>query len=669
MLTLPEKLLFALILAGSIAYFVRRIATLLQLLRMSKPDPDERLNRIGQRIVDVLLDVFLQRRVLRKPVVGLFHLLIVWGFFVFAINTVNHFAGAFLPGFNLLKPIGLDLYYAALADVFAVLIITGVLGLAFRRYILRPPSLSRPSPESALVFTFIGGAMAAYLFAYATEIATGAVENPEYHVVSVQIAKTMSGIGEGPMSVLAHVAWWCDALMHLVLVALLFIPTKHLHLLAGPFNLVFKRTRPRGQMTKMNLEDENAESFGISKIEQFTWKQNLDLYACIECGRCQDFCPAHNSQKPLSPKKLIVDLRHHLLDHGPKLLKQKPGEEPEGIPAMVGETISADVIWACTTCAACVEHCPMGIEHIDKLTDMRRHLVLMEATFPEQADTAFRNMETAGNPWAFAPSERAAWAEGLGVPVFAEKQKADVLYWVGCSGSYDDRCKKISVAMVKILEAAGVDYAILGPEERCHCESARRLGNEYLYQTAAQEIVETLKQYEFKRILVTCPHCYNTFADEYPQFGAEYGVVHHTVFIDELIRAGKLALKKDGAGRRTVYHDSCYLGRYHGIFDAPRDVLRAAGRGVESVARERENGFCCGAGGGRMWLEENLGEKINLQRTRELTETGAQSIASACPFCMTMLTDGVKALDTHNVDVKDIAEIVADQLDTADVRA
>ena len=673
MLTLPERILFGVILLGFTGYFVYRTMMLVLLIRMGKPDPDNRLANLWTGIVNMVLDVAFQRKVFRKPVVGLLHLMIVWGFFVFAVNTINHFAGAFVDGFHLFGKTWLALWYASVADLFAVLIITGVLGLALRRHVLRPESLTRPSPESVIVFTFLGGAMAAYLWASACEIALGMLDHPEYHFVSALAARGLTGLGERPMHIMGHVAWWCDSIMHLILLALVFIPTKHMHLAAGPLNLVLPRSRPRGQMSMMDLEDEEAESFGVSKIEEFTWKQNLDLYACIECGRCQDFCPTYNSDKPLNPKHLITDLKHYLLKHGPTLLKQKKagentngsGEAGEGaaMPALVGETVEKDAIWACTTCASCVEHCPMGIEHMDKLTDMRRHLVLMESDFPEEASVTFRNMETAGNPWGLGRGERTAWAEGLDVATFAEKKKAEVLYWVGCSGSYDDRNMKVTVAMVKILKAAGIDFAILGEEERCNCESARRLGNEYLYQMATQEIIETLKQYAFEKILVTCPHCFNTFANEYPAFGATYEVVHHAQFIEELISSGKLQLRGGGGSNgATVYHDSCYLGRHNGIFDAPRQVLAAAGETLVPVPREREKGLCCGAGGGRMWLDETLGEQISTVRTKELVGTNAQQIAAACPFCITMITDGLKAIERDDIHVRDIAELVAESL-------
>lgn len=657
--TLPEKIVFALVVLGAAAWFARRAVFLTRLVRAGAPDPDTRIDRPLRRAASVMADVLGQRRVFRKPLVGAFHILIVWGFFVFAVNTINHFAGPFLPGFNLLGHGALARWYAATADVFAVLIIAGVLGLAFRRHVLRPASLTRPSVESAFVFAFIGGAMAAYLLDYAAHIALGLEADPGSHVVSAALASVFAGLDETVLHLVARVTWWLDALAHLALVALLFIPTKHLHLLAGPVNLLLRRTRPRGALSVMDLEDEAAESFGVAKVQEFTWKQNLDLLACIECGRCQDFCPTHRTGKALHPKQLIVDLKHHLLREGPRILAGKEAEE--GGAALAGGVVDTEAVWACTTCAACVEHCPMGIEHIDKLVDLRRHQVLMEASFPEQADGAFRNMETAGNPWGFAPSARAAWADGLDVPLISAKGRAEVLFWVGCAGSYDDRGKRTSTAMVKILKAAGVDFAILGPEERCTCESARRLGNEYLYQSATREIIETLGRYSFDRILVTCPHCLNTLANEYPAFGATYRVTHHAEFIGELIDSGKLT-PKARTGNAVAVHDSCYLARHNGITEAPRRVLEAAGRRPADPAASGLKGLCCGAGGGRMWLEETAGERINRVRAAELAATGAGAAATACPFCATMLADGLKANDRGDVEIRDIAEYAADSL-------
>ena len=664
MLTLPEKLLFAVILVVFTVWVIRRSALLVKIIKLGQAEDPEQWLDSKTRLVNVLADVFLQRKVLRKPVAGFFHMLIVWGFCIFAVNTINHFVGAFIPHFHMFGATVLAKAYETVADIFAVLIIIGVAGLAFRRHVMRPPNLTRPSAESAIVFASISGAMIAYLCVHAIEIAQGTLPYPEAHLVASQLAQVFTHIDEQPLAIMAHIAWWCDGILHMILVALLIVPTKHSHLIAGPINLWYARKRPRGQMTTVDLEDENAETFGVAKIEEFTWKQLVDLGACIECGRCEEFCPTHNTGKPLSPKRLIVDLKDHLLSHGPALVNSTGQDDaPEvEVPALIGGTIDTDAIWACTTCGACVEQCPMGIEHVDKVTDMRRNITLMEAEFPEQAGNAFRNLENSGNPWGINQAERTNWTDGLNVPLFADKKKADVLYWVGCSGSFDDRNKNISIAMVNILNAANIDFAILGAEERCTCESSRRLGNEYLFQTATQELIETFKQYEFTKILVTCPHCLNTLANEHPAFGGHYEVIHHAEFINELLGSGQLKTKAESTKEKTVFHDSCYLARYNNIEQEPRNVLTAAGRDLTSVPREGKQGFCCGAGGGRMWLEEDQGTPINANRAKELLESGAKEIGTSCPFCMTMVSDGVKKEEAEDVSIKDIAEIVAEQL-------
>ena len=659
LLTTPEKIAFFVVLVLSTGYFAKRTVLLARLVRLGRQDSESRTDHLPARFGGMLADVFLQRRVLRRPVAGLLHLLIVWGFFVFAINTINHFTGAFFPEFHLFGRTVLAEYYSVLADIFAVLILTGVVGLAIRRYVFHAPGLTPRSIESAVVFFFIGGAMAAYLLDNAAGIALTPGEVGSGHVVSALLSGLFTGMSGPVLAAIAHVAWWCDALMHLMLIALLVIPTKHLHLVAGPLNLLFKRGRPVGQMVKLDLEDENALSFGVSKVDEFSWKQNLDLYACIECGRCSVQCPTANSDKALNPKELIVGLKAHLINSGPRLLAGTP-DGNDGGPALIGDAVSKDAVWACTTCGNCVEQCPMGIEHIDKITDMRSALVLMQSDFPPEAAGAFRNMETAGNPWGFPPNDRAAWAAGLDVPLMADKKKADILWWVGCSGSYDERCKQVSVAMARILHAAGVDFAILGREERCTCESARRLGNEYLYQTATAEIADIFQRYEFKRVLVTCPHCYNTFKNDYPLFGIDVDVIHHTEFLDELITEKRLRVSNSAADGVTVFHDSCYLGRHNGVYDAPRRVLASAGCELTSVQREKREGFCCGAGGGHMWLEEK-GEPVSAIRAEELIASGASQIAAACPFCITMLRDGVKKRGS-GVEVRDIAEIIAHRL-------
>jgi len=665
MLTVPEKVVLVLVMIGSAAYFVWAGIRLVRMVSLGKPE--KRFDNPGLRLKTFIANVFLQVRTFRKPIVGLLHFLVVWGFLVFAANTVNHFFGGLFHGFSIFFGTKLDAYYATMVDVFAVLLIIGILGLAIRRYLLRPDCLTRPSPESAVVLTFIGGAAVAVLLTNASEIAIGEARFAEYRFASRAVAGVLGTMPIGVVRGVFHVAWWADSIMHLVLIALLVIPTKHVHLVAGSINSFFYRMYPRGRMTKLDLEDEEAETFGVSKVEEYTWKQLLDLLSCIECGRCQENCPAYNSDKPLNPRQVIRDLEHHFIDVAPGLLRKPDAAETseteeESRPALPGGVIEEDAIWACTTCGACVEHCPVYIEHIDKLTDMRRYLVLMESKFPQEAVEVFRNMESNANPWGIGYAERADWAKDLEVPKLAEKQETDVLYYVGCSGAYDDRNKKVSEAMVKIFKAAGVDFAILGEEEKCCGDSARRMGNEYLFQMLVEMNVEAMKQYKFNKIVVACPHGFNTLKHEYPQFGGDYEVVHHTEFIKELIDSGKLKLKSNGS-EAVAYHDSCYLGRHNSIYDQPREILQAAGHTLRPVARERAYGFCCGAGGGRMWLEEDIGKRINHIRTDDLLETGAKQIGTACPFCLTMIEDGIKETEREGAaKVKDIAEFVAELL-------
>jgi Fe-S oxidoreductase len=442
---------------------------------------------------------------------------------------------------------------------------------------------------------------------------------------------------------------------------LVYIPfSKHLHILGAIPNVFFRRFRPVGELTKMNLEDENAESFGVGKVEEFTWKQLLDLYACTECGRCSENCPANLTGKPLSPKETIHHLKKHLEAKGKLMLAAQatPGAELER--ALIGEVCFHDEIWSCTTCGNCMEHCPVFIEHIDKYVDMRRYLVLTESKFPPEVQTVFRNWETNSNPWGMGFATRGDWAGGLEVKTLAEDPNVEYLFYVGCSGSFDDRGKKIAAATVKLLNRAGVSFGILGVEERCCGETARRIGNEYLFQTMATELAGIINGYGVKKIITTCPHGYNCLKNEYPQFGGVWEVHHHSEFLAGLLREGRLKPMRV-LDRRLVFHDSCYLGRYNGLYEEPRALLRSIpGLQRFDMDRSRAKSFCCGAGGGRMWMEEKLGHmKINDARTEQALSLDPELIAVCCPFCTTMFEDGIKARDMQEkVKVYDVAELL-----------
>ncbi len=413
------------------------------------------------------------------------------------------------------------------------------------------------------------------------------------------------------------------------------------------------------------------ERFGALDVEDLTWKQLLDGYTCTECGRCTSVCPANTTGKPLSPKKIIVDIRERLMEKAPAWIAD--GDIPPDIDekTLVHTHITDEELWACTTCMACMQECPVMIEHIDAIVDMRRGLVLMESQFPQEIQTAFRNLETNFSPWAFSSRSRADWAESLSVKTCAENPDAKVLFWVGCAGSFDARYQKVSQTFARLMQMAGVDFAILGTEEKCTGDPARRMGNEYLAQMLIKENIATFQKYNVRKIVTTCPHCFNTLKNEYPDFGGTYEVVHHSTFLEQLITEGKLRLKKGigvstpAAGEtRITYHDSCYLGRYNDTYDAPRNVIHnIQGVHLEEMNRRRDRGFCCGAGGGRMFMEEKIGKRVNIERTEEALAVNPAVIGTACPFCLTMLDDGVKEKEAgERVQVKDIAELVLEAI-------
>jgi len=450
-----------------------------------------------------------------------------------------------------------------------------------------------------------------------------------------------------------HLFWWTHVVLLFSFLA--YVPhSKHMHIIFAIVNTFFMDLTPSGAIKKADLE--KTETFGVNRVEQLSWRQLLDGYACTECGRCTDACPANATGKPLNPMRIITNMRDTLDAQGAAILAGKV----EGLPDMFETVHSKEGIWACTTCYACVYECPVMNEHVPKIIEMRRHMVLTQGEMPPETREAMRNIEQNFNPWGIGWDQRARWAEGLGIPTMAEANAAqgiEVLYWVGCAASFDDRNRKVAQAFARILRKAGVRFAILGPEEKCTGDPPRRLGNEYLAQTMIMGNVETLNRYAVTRIVATCPHCFNTLKNEYPDFGGRYDVVHHSQFLRELIDAGRLTPTKDVLQFLT-YHDACYLGRYNQIFDEPREVLyRIPGVRVVEMEKSRDRGFCCGAGGARMWMEEP-GEKVNHRRLSHIEETQANAVATACPYCLIMLDDAAKTKNREDIRRYDIAELL-----------
>jgi len=660
LLNLVGQIVLVLCILAATGFFAFEVWKRVRLVKTGRRD-EVRTDKPGQRLAFVIGRVFSQFCAVKdRPLVGLMHAFVFWGFVFFAVATINHVAGAFSQGFSLWGHGTFnDLWFLGV-DIVAVFCIIGTLYLAVRRFIVKPVAITKPmpisrSPQSAVVLSLIFGLMVTYLLNQGGEIVLKGEAFARWMPVSQAVAPLLAGLSTGALELLNSVMWWAHILM--VLVFLVFIPhSKHFHLVAGPVNMFLRSHEPIGTLKKIDFEQ--TEEFGATTVNQFQWKSIVDFFSCVDCGRCQDVCPAFQSDKALSPKVIMMSLRKHILHESGNLLKGDAPAEP-----ILEAWIKDDEIWACTTCGACMEACPVSNEHIPTIIEMRRARMMMENKFPQELNPAFKGIETNSNPWNMGSSARAEWAQDLNVPRMAEKQQAEYLWFVGCAGCFDDRGKEISRAFVKILNAAGVDYAILGEEEGCCGDPARRAGNEYLFQMNAEQNVTTMQQYQFKKIVTCCPHGMHILKNEYGQFGGQYEVVHHSQLIAELIRSGKLNIQPDGIGKFT-YHDSCYLGRYNHIYNEPRQALQAISKhGLVEMARTKNKSFCCGAGGGRMFMEETVGTRINHIRVQDALDSGAQTVGVACPFCKSMFDDGIKEKGVEDkLKVLDIAQIVANSL-------
>ncbi len=689
-----QNIAFLIVLIAALGFFSYNIQRLVSYLRLGKPE--NRINEPGKRTWNLLTIGFAQTKILREWGAGLSHASVFWGFLVLTAGTAEILLHGVWPGFSYERILPRPLWqlFMLSQEVFAVVVLVAVSWLIWRRLMAPPKRLQGKEihgTEAVIILCVIASLMLTLYttgaLEYASDPTVRATQFGWFRPISTGLGAAIGSVAMSGTAVARDISWWAHAL--LVLGFLNFLPySKHLHVVSSLINVWFSDTSGPakvGVMRAMDLDAE-VEQFGATDVDHLSWKNLLDGYSCTECGRCTAACPANITGKPLSPRKIVVDTRRRLMEKAPLLVGELdvPGSAALLLGAEGGKAaldnvlldnyLTEDELWACTSCRACVTECPVSIDQLDIINELRRGLVLNEGRFPEEVQPTFESLETNASPWAFSPADRAQWSEGLNIPtyaeVFAAGKRPDILFWVGCMGSFDDRAKKITVAFARILQAANIDFAILGQEETCHGDPARRLGNEYLYQMLAKGTIETLDRYEVKTIVTFCPHCFHQMGNEFPQLGGNYEVIHHSTYIERLLNAGLVPLNTEHGKRLTMtYHDSCYLGRYNDVYDSPRETLKRALPVLTLVEPERtkDRGLCCGAGGGRMFVDEKVGKRINVERTEELIATGADVIAVACPFCMTMMTDGVAKLE-KDVSVMDISEVVAQQLAPARAR-
>jgi Fe-S oxidoreductase len=648
-------LVAAIVIAG--ALFARRALFLTRLVRLGKPTT--RTTDLPVRLRNETTIVLGQRKLLQRLVPGLVHAFIFWGFlvlfptiFMAVVAIVDREPS--LPSGSPLGWLEAQGWYALMVDVFAVLVLVGVGAAFWIRKVQRPRRFEGSHlREADLILVLIAGIATTLLLWHATQIALGLDPWPaEWSPVSDALSGRFGD--DTATEVLERVFLWAHVLI--ILGFLAYLPhSKHLHIATAGINVFFGRTRARGRLEPLEFEaeDEAALRFGAGTVADLTWKQMLDSMSCTECGRCQDVCPAHATGKALSPKLLIMGIRDQLFADGQAALA---GGE---LGALVPNAVTDEVVWDCVTCGACVHECPVSIEHVDHIVDLRRHLVMVESRLPAETETMLRDVERGSNPWGKPQTERASWADGLGVRVLEPGDPApEVLYWVGCAAAFDERARTAAISTTKLLLAAGLDVAILGPRESCTGDPARRAGNEYVFQSFAQANVATLDEAGVTKIVASCPHCFNTLANEYPDFGGRYEVMHHSELLADLVREGRLS---PIAGDQTItYHDSCYLARHNDVLNAPRELVWRIGRPLE-MARSGKRTFCCGAGGAHMWMEER-GNQINEERAREAAATGADTLAVACPFCTVMLDDGVRQTG-GDMRVADVSTLLVEALE------
>ena len=639
--------------------------------------PVARFDRPMERLTGAITIVLGQRKVLQRvgsadprgggiDLAGIGHASIFWGFLSFSLSYLIFIFGGVIwspLSETVLTETGVRLFSIYL-DIFAMVILLALVWALSRRWLARPHRLRfdlTRKGESVIIVGLTGGLMIATLLVHAFHVAEGG-SGPEAEVlIGGALGRwfTSMGLSTSAAASLQTISWWVH--LGVILGFGVYIPfSKHIHMVAAPLNAYFRSLEPRGALATIDLE--NAEHFGAGRVQDFTWKELLDGYACAVCGRCTDVCPANLTGKLLSPMHIVENLKAHMLEIGHQGPRNPEHVEPQPI---IDNAIPEQAIWDCVSCGACMEECPVVVEHVPTIIDLRRNLVLEESKIPETGMNALLSMEQRGHPWRGSQYSRTDWAEGLEVPTLAENPDAEILFWVGCTAALEQRSQGVARSMAKVLKSAGVDFAILGEEETCTGDPARRMGNEYLFQTMAQQVVGTLNRYNVKKIVTLCPHCFNTMRNEYPQFEGHFEVLHYSQLVDELISQGRIKPIKM-VNATVAYHDSCYLGRHNGIYDQPRNVAKAIPglKLVEMSPRCREKGFCCGAGGGHMWIEESQGERINHARTDHFLETAADVVGVSCPFCLQMMTEGIQSKGRDgDRQAKDVLELLAESLE------
>jgi Fe-S oxidoreductase len=670
---IPGYVIFWVLFVVAAGLFAKRIYFLFRLLQLGKGE--DRFDNIGRRIKNVLLVILPQwctlRSVTKKDLAGIGHALLFWGFSCFLVSYIVFIGLA--EGLGLypwLTGNNFETVFSSILDIAGLAVMVAVIWAAIRRYIVRPERLEL-SVEAGVIMALVFTLMALHFTIEGFGLA-GSGEISKWPLVGSAFARFLSGTGipKSSLAAVSHAAWWLHYLV--ILGFTVYIPrSKHLHILAAGFNILFKPLSAKVVLEPIPLEaleameSEGAVDLGVAKIQDFTWKDLLDMYACAVCGRCHVACPAHVSGKSLSPKEVIHDLKEHLLETGPALLAGKTAASSEGqAKEMIGDVVSEEKIWACTTCGACQEVCPVSIEHVRKIIKLRQNLVLAQNKMPESAQLMLRNMQTRGNPWSGAQSLRLRgdWTNDMGLKILGQYEgKVDTLFWVGCTGALIDRNVEATLSLTRVLQAAKVDFGVLGEAEPCCGDPARRAGYEFQFQISAEENIETFKNYNIKKIVTICPHCYNTLKNEYPLYGGDFfEVVHYTEFIADLISQRRLKLTEK-LDTLLTYHDPCYLSRYNEVFRQPRKIIESLPEvQFKEMERSKNTTFCCGGGGGHMWIEEQHGTtKINHLRIEEVIGTGAATVVTSCPYCLQMLEEGIEQKGVkESLKAKDLIEVV-----------